>query len=153
MTGESLSETDQQALIALLEETPVLTLATLHPNGSPRATPLYFAHRGLTLVFLSDPASLHCQNLQADRRCAVALYPPVTDWRQLRGVQMRGTAALVDGAEAAAALNIFALRFPFVGQLPQALAQAKPYRFTPDWARRIDNRQGFGFQQEWSLRA
>jgi uncharacterized protein YhbP (UPF0306 family) len=155
VTGSTagLAEPDRAALLELLEETPALTLATLDPDGSPRATPLFFAADDLALVFLSDPSSHHSRNLQADPRCGVGLYPGVDDWRALRGVQMRGRARRLSEAEAPHALELYLRRFPFAADLAAAVEAAAPYRFQPSWIRRIDNRQGFGFQQEWQLDA
>jgi uncharacterized protein YhbP (UPF0306 family) len=142
VTGSTagLAEPDRAALLALLEETPALTLATLDPDGAPRATPLFFAADDLALIFLSDPSSQHSHNLLADPRCGVGLYPAVDDWRALRGLQLRGQARRLREAEA-----------PFAADLTQAIEAAAPFRFQPSWIRRIDNRQGFGFQQEWHL--
>ncbi|MCJ7513227.1 MAG: pyridoxamine 5'-phosphate oxidase family protein [Anaerolineales bacterium] len=153
MTGSTagFAEPDHAALLELLEETPAFTLATLDPDGAPRATPLFFAADDLALVFLSDPASQHSRNLQADPRCAASLYPAIADWRELRGLQLRGRARRLRETEAPRALQLYLRRFPFAADLAQAVEATAPYRFQPNWIRRIDNRQGFGFQQEWDL--
>lgn len=147
----ALLEADRTALLQLLDETSTFTLATLDPDGAPRATPLFYAVDGLSLVFLSDPNSQHCRNLQAHPRCSAALYPAVADWRALRGLQMRGRAHSLSATEAPLALRLYLRRFPFAAELAQAVDAAAPYRFQPGWVRRIDNRLGFGFQQEWRL--
>ncbi len=146
-----LDKATRVALNEIMGETPAFTLATLDPDGAPRATPLFFAADDLALIFLSDPASQHSCNLLADPRCAAALYPTVADWRTLRGLQMRGRARRMGAAETPRALQLYLRRFPFAADLAQAVQAAAPYRFQPDWIRRIDNRQGFGFQQEWQL--
>jgi uncharacterized protein YhbP (UPF0306 family) len=150
--GARIDQAARTALSALLEETRALTLATLDPDGAPRATPLYFATDDLKLIFLSDPASQHSRNLQANSRCSVAIYPAVDDWRSLRGLQMRGQAIRVSEMETPLALQLYLRRFAFAADLARAV-QAAPYRFQPSWIRRIDNRQGFGFQQEWQIDA
>jgi uncharacterized protein YhbP (UPF0306 family) len=143
---------DLDQLLALLNETTTMVLATCMPDATPRATPLYFAvHDALQLVFLSDPGSLHSRNLRRARGVSVALYPEESDWRKLRGLQMMGSAAALAGAEAEAAQRTYACRFGFVTELSQALAASQVYMFTPSWIRLIDNRRRFGFQQEWSL--
>jgi uncharacterized protein YhbP (UPF0306 family) len=147
----TLPEADWAALLQLLDETPAFTLATLDPGGAPRATPLFFAVDGWSLVFLSDPNSQHSRNLQADPRCGAALYPPAADWRALRGLQMRGRARSLTEAESPHALQIYLRRFPFAAELAQAVDSAAAYCFQPGWIRRIDNRLGFGFRQEWDL--
>jgi uncharacterized protein YhbP (UPF0306 family) len=136
----------------LLEETSTLVLATRSADGTPRATPVYFAADAeLRLIFLSDPGSIHSLNADRDGRASVALYPEEADWRRLRGLQMAGSVRKLGGAEAEAARVSYARRFPFIGQLAEALAASAVYAFQPTWIRLIDNRTGFGFQQEWSL--
>jgi uncharacterized protein YhbP (UPF0306 family) len=137
---------------ALLEETTTMVLATRMPDGTPRATPVFFAtDESLRLIFLSDPQSVHSRNLTASPHASAAMYPEEGDWRRLRGVQMTGRARVLDGAEADAARRTYARRFPFVAELASAMAATRICAFTPSWVRLIDNRRGFGFQQEWSL--
>jgi len=129
-----------------------MVLATRLPDGTPRATPVYFAaDERLHLVFLSDADSVHSRNLAMSPSASAAMYPEERDWRKLRGVQMTGRARPLDGTEAHAARRTFARRFPFVAELASAMADSRIYEFTPAWVRLIDNRRGFGFQQEWSL--
>jgi uncharacterized protein len=143
---------DLDPVHALLEETTTMVLATRMPDGSPRATPVFFATEGnLRLIFLSDPDSVHSRNLSASPHASAAAYPEEGDWRKLRGIQMTGQARALDGAEAEAARRTYARRFPFVAELAAAMAASRIYAFTPSWVRLMDNRRGFGFQQEWSL--
>jgi uncharacterized protein len=143
---------DLEPLRALLAETTTMVLATRMPDGSPRATPVYFAADArLRLIFLSDPQSVHCQNLAAWPQASATIYADETDWRKLRGVQMMGEARDLEAVEAEAARRTFAGRFPFVSELASAMAVSRIYAFSPSWIRWIDNRRRFGFQQEWSL--
>ena len=143
---------DLDSVRALLEETSTMVLATCMPDGAPRATPVYFAaDDSLRLIFLSDPDSAHSRNLAASPRTSAAVYPEERNWRKLRGLQMTGQARILDGDEAEAARRAYARRFPFVAELASAMAASQIYAFSPTWVRLIDNRRGFGFQQEWSL--
>ena len=143
---------DLAPIRVLLEETTTMVLGTRMPDGTPRATPVFFAtDDGLRPIFLSDPASVHCRNLAASPQASAAMYPEEGDWRKLRGVQMTGLARALDGSEAEAARRTYARRFPFVAELASSMAASRMYAFTPSWVRLIDNRRGFGFQQEWSL--
>ena len=143
---------DLDPVRALLDETTTMVLATRGPDGTPRATPVYFAaEENLRLIFLSDPDSAHSRNLSSAPQSSVAIYPEEPDWRRLRGVQMTGRAAAIDGPEAELARRAYARRFPFVGELARALDASRTYAFLPSWVRLIDNRRGFGFQQEWRL--
>jgi uncharacterized protein len=150
-------------LLAVLQETNALTLATLDPDGTPRATPLFFAVDSdrnqvssgnlvspFSMLFLSDPASAHCLNLARDPRASVALYPGETDWRSLRGAQMKGHAERLQGGWSERALTTYRLRIPIAAELEDAVARSAVYRFSPAWARLIDNRRGFGHREEWT---
>ena len=142
----------RQAISALLDETTTLTLATLDPGGGPRATPLYFVYdHELRLTFLSEASTQHCLNLAADPRAAVAVYPEESDWRRLRGLQMRGRVAALVNHDREQALATYRSRFPFVEALSEVVDSSQPYRFAPDWIRYLDNRRGFGFKQEVQL--
>lgn len=152
MTIPSALALELEPVRALLEETATLTLATRSADGTPRATPLYFAaDPALRLIFLSDPRSTHSLNADRDGQASVALYPEEVDWRRLRGLQMQGIVERLEGPQADAARGVYAHRFTFIGQLAEALAASATYAFRPTWIRLIDNRRGFGFQQEWSL--
>jgi uncharacterized protein YhbP (UPF0306 family) len=156
MEGRVTLPTDFQRelepVVALLGETMTMVLATRMPDGTPRATPVFFAvDERLRLVFLSDPESVHSRNLTTMPSASAAMYPEEGDWRKLRGVQMTGRAYALEGREAEAARRTYARRFPFVSELASAMAATRIYAFTPRWVRLIDNRRGFGFQQDWSL--
>ena len=152
MTLSSALALELEPVRTLLEETSTLVLATPSADGTPRATPVFFAADAeLRLIFLSDPGSMHSRNADRDGRASVALYPEEADWRRLRGVQMEGIVGRLGGPDAEAARGVYSRRFPFIGQLAEALAASAIYAFQPRWIRLIDNRRGFGFQQEWSL--
>jgi len=150
--------------LAVLEETATLVLATVDNDGSPRATPLYFAldpnqvSRGnlvwseppVSFLFLSDPSSIHAQNLTREPRSAIALYPEEADWRRLRGVQAKGQAHEVESDTLGPALERYRLRVPAAAEVPDAVALSRLYRFRPTWIRWIDNRKGFGHHEEWT---
>ena len=143
---------DCAPILGLLTETRTLTLATLDPDGSPRATPLFFAPDDQAdLYFLSSPDSPHSRNLARDPRAAVGVYPNEEKWENLRGLQMKGLAAIVPRSGKKKAMAVYKARYPFIGSLAAALALSEIYRFHPRWVRLIDNRQAFGYHAEWSL--
>ncbi len=142
---------DYPSVLSILSEAEAMTLATIGPGGDPRATPVYFAFDDhLNLVFLSDEHSLHSRNLERDARAAVAIYPQIKDWRALRGVQMQGDARRVVATERSRAQAVYQQRFPFVAALSELIGGSTLYHFVPTWVRWIDNRRGFGFQEEWT---
>ncbi len=143
---------DYASVLSILSEVEAMTLATTGADGDPRATPVYFAFDDqLNLTFLSDRRSLHSMNLDRDARAAVAMFPQIGDWRALRGVQMQGSARLVESKDRGAAQAIYQRRFPFVAAFSELIGESSFYRFVPSWVRWIDNRRGFAFQKEWTV--
>ena len=147
------------AVLAYLAERSSLTLATSGPAG-PWAAGLYFAHDGLTLYFLSDPATRHCQDIATDSRVAAAIHEDYRDWRQIRGVQLEGRAEAVVGvAEVARAWEVYLAKFPFVRQFRVGDAleimgravRSRFYRIIPSRVLYLDNRKGFGHREELAL--
>jgi uncharacterized protein YhbP (UPF0306 family) len=143
---------DLSPILALLAETQALTLASLDPDGKPRATPLFFAFDDqATLIFLSERDTQHCRNLEREPFVAAALYPHVGDWRELRGLQIKGHASPVPSPDRETALAVYGSRFPFTDSLADVVGRSEIYHLRPKWVRLIDNRLGFGFRREWTL--
>jgi uncharacterized protein YhbP (UPF0306 family) len=100
------------------------------------------------LYFFSEETSQHSQDVAQDPRAAAAIYPECHDWREIRGLQLRGNVRRVDrGPEWEAAWALYAAKFPFVGELKDAVARNTLYVFEPNWVRLVDNRKGFGFKE------
>ena len=151
-------------LLAVLEETATLTLATVDHDGSSRATPLYFAldpnqvsggnlvwpEPPVSFLFLSDPSSIHAQDLAREPRCAIALYPEESDWRRLRGLQAKGQDHEIGREVLGPALERYRIQVPAAAEVPDAVERTRLYRFRPNWIRLIDNRKSFGHHEEWT---
>jgi uncharacterized protein YhbP (UPF0306 family) len=134
-----------------LLELSTLTLSTVGLGGEPHAAPVYFvADKAVRLYFFSDAGSRHSQDAERDRRAAAAIYPECRDWQDIRGLQLRGEVRAVEpGPEWEAAWEIYTAKFPFVSELKAVVARNNLFVFEPNWIRLIDNRQGFGFKEEW----
>jgi uncharacterized protein YhbP (UPF0306 family) len=130
-----------------------MTLATAGGDGEAHAAAVYFAAgESLRLYFFSAADSQHSQDLKLHPQAAAAIYPEVTGWQAIRGLQLRGRAAVVaPGVEWQAAWALYAGKFPFVKALKAIVASNELYAFSPHWLRLVDNRRGFGFKQEWEL--
>ncbi len=146
-------------VLAYLAERYSFTLATNGPAG-PWAAGLYFASDGLTLYFLSDPASRHCQDIAANQRVAAAIHEDYKDWREIRGVQLEGTVEPVVGAaDLARAWGVYLGKFPFVrrfrvGDVLEIMGRAvraRFYRLVPSRVLYLDNRKGFSHREELTL--
>jgi uncharacterized protein YhbP (UPF0306 family) len=142
---------DPGPLVVVLNESSTLTLATIEPDGSPRATPVFFtATPDGELIFLSDPQTPHGENLLRQPKVAAAAYPDVGDWSQIRGVQLKGLVERLTEDRAEDALARYRARFPFLDEVPAARQSMAVFVLRPRWARLIDNRRGFGYAEEWT---
>jgi uncharacterized protein YhbP (UPF0306 family) len=152
-----MSEELKQRILDYLRTHNTMTLATTHTD-LPWAATVFFASEDLHLYFFSAPDSRHCQNLEVNPRVAVTIQEDYQDWRQIKGIQLEGRVALVDGIfEKAKAMTIYAAKYPEViklftnpgsGVFYQAFLRVKFYRVTPEKVFFIDNAQGFGKRQE-----
>jgi len=143
----------KDSTVSELLQLATMTLATTGEECEAHAAAVYFAAGAdLTLYFFSAAESQHSQDLVRRPQAAVAIYPEVSGWQAIRGLQLRGLVALVpSGTEWQIAWELYARKFPFVKGLKSIVASNALYAFTPRWLRLVDNRRGFGFKQEWDL--
>ncbi len=149
-------------IAAFLAHHTTLTLATTGPDGAAAAAVFYAADADLNLYFLSEEQTQHGRNLLADPRVAGTIQADEQDWRQLRGLQVRGAASPAPASELPHAAAVYGNKFAFVGALlagargPGALigplARARFWVLRPSWFRLIDNTVQFGFKEELTLR-
>lgn len=117
---QSADESDAalaESVTTILDETRLLGLATINPDGSPAACNAFFAYDSeCRLYILTPPSTRHIQNILSDDRVAVL----VSDSQQTgdggkRGLQIAGRAALAVGEELAEGLSAYRERFPSTG--------------------------------------
>lgn len=131
----------------------VMTLATCGDDGVWAAA-VFYANEGFDLYFLSARTTRHARHLLQRRRAAATIHENYDDWRVIRGIQLEGDVALLDGAEREAAIARYKERFPFVasaGELAAALARISWFRLRPVRLYFIDNSRGFGHREEVPL--
>jgi hypothetical protein len=155
-----MSDALKQQIVDYLKSHNTMTLATC-AGDVPWAATVFFASDDLRLYFFSAPESRHCQNLTVNQRVAVAIQEDYKDWREIKGIQLEGNVALVDGVvEKAKAMAIYAIKYPDViklftnpdsGVFYKAFLKVKFYCVTPDKVFFIDNAQGFGKRQELAI--
>ena len=152
-----MSEELKQKVLGYVQSHHTMTLSTC-ASDIPWAATVFYASDNLKLYFFSVPDSRHCQNLAANPRVAVTIQEDYKDWQQIKGIQLEGRAALVDGVmEKAKAMAIYARKYPEIiklftnpssGAFYRAFLKVKFYCITPEKLFYIDNAQGFGKRQE-----
>jgi uncharacterized protein YhbP (UPF0306 family) len=137
-------------IAAMLGEETTLSLATTGEGGEAWVTPLfYLAGKELSLFWLSSESSLHSLNLKRTPRAAVTVHSSAEYWKQIRGVQMRGSVGKITEPKLRAArIEAYCERFQLGRGFRLVLRQSALYEFTPEFIRYLDNSQGFGFKFE-----
>jgi uncharacterized protein YhbP (UPF0306 family) len=151
MTKAISDRTAQLDRIAeLLREQSTLSLATVDEAGIPSVAPLfYIVDTDLNFYWLSSAGSEHSRNLHREPNVAVAVYPQTDDWKEIRGVQIRGVAsAVADPARLKVLVKNYCERFQMGGILRLAIARSTLYEFKPRSFRLLDNSKGFGYRFE-----
>ncbi len=128
-----------------------MTVATVGMEGEPHAAAVYFADDDfINLYFFSDSGSQHALDSNHEPKAAVTIQAEGGGWQDIHGLQMRGIISAVQSDnEWQKAWTLYQAKFPFVVGLEEIVAVNQLYVFKPHWIRLVDNRQGFGFKQEW----
>lgn len=150
-----------EAATVFMDSHTTMTLAT-SVDGEPWAAAVFYARRGYELVFFSSPGSRHSRAIAESEKVAAAIHGDYSNWRDIKGLQMEGTARKLDGPiEVAKATATYLRRYPFVSQFLKApetiseqvigkMSDVSLYVFQPESIRYLDNSAGFGVR--WSIR-
>lgn len=145
--------TDLEQAVEFLKTQNILTLSTLADGELPWSTPLFYLLRDdLRIYWVSSRSSLHSRSLAATQEVSIAVHAATDQWKEIRGVQMRGTVRTVESPqERKEVLAAYATRFKLGGILRVALNQSEIYKFSPSWLRYLDNSKRFGYKREIHL--
>jgi uncharacterized protein YhbP (UPF0306 family) len=151
-TGAGSAMKHTQLVARLLQQQSILALATTLADGTPHIAPLfYLAGDALQLYWFSSAASRHSRNLKRNPAAAVTVYWPTQQWREIRGVQMRGAVIVVsDPARRSAIAAAYSARFQLGTAFKAVQARSRLYEFRPSWIRYLDNSIRFGYKFEFS---
>jgi general stress protein 26 len=139
------SSAAQQA-IDLLNQHPIMTVATNRPDGWPQATTVGYCNDGLILYFLCAPQSQKAQNLARDDRISLTIDHDSPDPMTITGLSMAAHTRPVDDAgEVDKIFRLLAIKYPEYLHFPMP----KPdelcfFRVTPVVLSILDYTKGFG---------
>ena len=142
-----------EMIAALLREQNTLALATTDQRGQPCVAPLYYiSDDELNLYWLSSESSLHSENLKLSPNAAAAVYRPTENWKEIRGVQLRGPVTVIsDPAKRRALIKAYCERFQLGAIFKTAISQCSLYALRPVFFRYIDNSKVFGHSFEIAI--
>ncbi len=147
---------------SLIHEQSTLSLATAR-DGEAWAAPVYYVFHEGAFYFFSAPDSRHIEEALASGQASAAVYPFVSSWKEIRGLQMSGRIRKVKpGLKAVKAVRAYVDRYPFTreffdpGQDLDLEAFGKRFRvrfycFEPTLVYYMDNQIRFGFREAVEL--
>ena len=156
--GQSLEIMARQ----LIDSVSTMTLAT---SGGKEAwaAPVYYVFYDRGFYFFSAPDSRHIVESAASGQAAAAIYPAVSSWRDIRGIQMSGRIDPVrPGLKAIGALRAYIGKYPFTQEFFESRQEldleafakrfrVRLYRFEPRLVCYLDNKIRFGFRESVCL--
>jgi uncharacterized protein YhbP (UPF0306 family) len=142
-----------EAIAVLLREQSTLALATTDEQAQACVAPLYYiADEALNLFWLSSESSLHSQNLKRVPSAAATIYRHTEHWKEIRGVQLRGSVGVIaDPRRRHALIEAYCERFQLGAVFKAAISQSSLYALRPVFFRYIDNSRIFGHHFEIAL--
>lgn len=144
-------DTVYQKAWAYLQTHNTVVLATCSQEVSWSAA-VFYANRQWRLYFLSEPHTRHMQDIKANPVVAATVTEDYKDWREIKGLQMRGRVEPASTIEWPLAVEAYLAKFPFAREFlrPDKLWQvagkklnARFYRFSPEEVYFLDNASGF----------
>lgn len=151
-----INRVTRETVAGFLDGHNTMSLATSR-DGSVYAASLFYASDGLTLYFLSAPDSAHSINISLNPEVAVTISKDHSDWRTVRGLQIRGRVYEVPEGETGPARKIFEKKYPFLAELLgnrelfRGVRGISFYKVVPHSVRLIDNTVRFGYRAELNL--
>jgi uncharacterized protein len=156
-------EPDLQALAReLIDSESTMALATAGESGAWVA-PVYYVFFQGAMYFFSDPESRHILESLESGQAAATIYPFVSSWQEIRGLQMSGRLRKMrPGPKAFKAVRAYMAKYPFTREffnpeedvnLEQIASRfrVRLYRFEPELVYYLDNRIRFGFRIDIKL--
>ena len=141
-----------------------ISIATAAKEGSWSASVFYVSDQKLNIYFISFDESKHIQDILKNKRVSATINQDVSDWMQIKGLQLQGVAYKVPEQHRKNILNAYRQKFDSIHQLldlPKTDDEKKIAKqfnsislfcFEPDWIRLLDNSLGFGSKEEIELK-
>ena len=83
----------EERIIEFLKEPNMCVLATCG-DGLPRATPIEYHSKGITIYFVGEPGT-KLENMKKNSNVSIGIFLPYTGWDSAKGVQITGKAKII----------------------------------------------------------
>ena len=141
-----------------------ISIATAAKEGSWSASVFYVSDQKLNIYFISFDESKHIQGILKNKRVSATINQDVSDWMQIKGLQLQGVAYKVPEQHRKNILNAYRQKFDSIHELldlPKTDDEKKIAKqfnsislfcFEPHWIRLLDNSLGFGSKEEIEIK-
>ena len=141
-----------------------ISIATAAKEESWSASVFYVSDQKLNIYFISFDESKHIQGILKNKRVSATINQDVSDWMQIKGLQLQGVAYKVPEQHRKNILNAYRQKFDSIHEfldLPKTDDEKKIAKqfnsislfcFEPHWIRLLDNSLGFGSKEEIELK-
>ena len=114
-----MNRAEKEMILRLFGEHRIMTVATVRPDGWPKATTVGYASDGLILYFRGRQ-SQKATNTAADNRVSITIDHDTTDPMSIEGLSMAAHAyPVTNQAEIARVIELLGAKFPEYGSMPQ----------------------------------
>jgi hypothetical protein len=141
-----------------------ISIATAAKEESWSASVFYVSDQKLNIYFISFDESKHIQGILKNKRVSATINQDVSDWMQIKGLQLQGVAYKVPEQHRKNILNTYRQKFDSIHELldlPKTDDEKKIAKqfnsislfcFEPHWIRLLDNSLGFGSKEEIEIK-
>jgi len=141
-----------------------ISIATAAKEGSWSASVFYVSDQKLNIYFISFDESKHIQAILKNKKVSATINQDVSDWMQIKGLQLQGVAYKVPEQHRKNILNAYRQKFDSIHELldlPKTDDEKKIAKqfnsislfcFEPHWIRLLDNSLGFGSKEEIEIK-
>lgn len=134
------SERLYNSVTRILASNMLCSMATQGEKGGAHINTAFFCFSDdLDCYFLSNPASVHCQNISRSPQMAIAVFDSHQLWGAAhKGLQIFGNCALAEGSAEDDARELYAARFPAYVKFTDRISHLRFYSFTPTAVKILD---------------
>ena len=141
-----------------------ISIATVAKEESWSASVFYVSDQKLNIYFISFDESKHIQAILKNKKVSATINQDVSDWMQIKGLQLQGVAYKVPEQHRKNILNAYRQKFDSIHELldlPKTDDEKKIAKqfnsislfcFEPHWIRLLDNSLGFGSKEEIEIK-
>ena len=136
----------RDAVLGILDQHRIMTLATNRSDGWPQATVVGYANDGLKIYCFVSRLSQKYSNIMRDPRVSATVASDFSNPLEIKGLSFAAkAAAITEATEFDRAYDIFLKRFPQYATWPRPNPAAAPMlRITPTVISVLDYSKGFG---------